>query len=368
MKASFVAVFSSPVDPGAKGGILAEARQLWPFLRLPREDIHFPYHAHFASHNCRRDHFENQSDYQQAVNDAAALRRDLPEWSRNFPAVTFAVVEADCDGDWVTGGFICRNGAVSCRRELEEQPHADDLLERVQMATAHCDPLAARYFCNMNDLKNEAIGELDVVRRYVALMREKLEEEWNAYDEGARAHLYPGWQDDLEFPCEYLESFHREVDEERTWYQTTLTQELRCSVFVSSYSLLERHLLHICRHLERHRDRVPSLAGKDLASTKGKGIWQARKFLAHVLTYAYFDASKPWREIEQYNTIRNWIVHAGREVMEDEKLAELVQTVAARHDVSIDYGMLELSAGMCDAAAGTMQVLFRDLAGVLPKV
>ena len=50
----------------------------------------------------------------------AEVENDLPEWSRAFPSVTFAFIEADCFGGYCEySGYCCRDGEVSNRRSRE---------------------------------------------------------------------------------------------------------------------------------------------------------------------------------------------------------------------------------------------------------
>ena len=72
----------------------------------------------------------------------------LPEWSRAFPDVTFAVVSVDCfGGTCLYGGYVVRAGDTLVRVEAESAGHRE-LLGRigVHLSENHFPPFARGYF------------------------------------------------------------------------------------------------------------------------------------------------------------------------------------------------------------------------------
>lgn len=128
-------VVSGPVDPPLKQAILAAARGRWPFVRLPRQDRHPP-HACFAPPE-RTDYlFASQEEYERVLERSGEVEDGLAGWSRGFPAVAFAFVEADCfGGTCLYGGQVCRDGQVVARQPSDAGGLAA-LLQHVGIALA----------------------------------------------------------------------------------------------------------------------------------------------------------------------------------------------------------------------------------------
>lgn len=360
----FVAVYSSPVSPPEKSRVLAEAQACWPFVRMVRDDRHWPEHAQFSSRDFGHSRRLETGDRQRAEDEARSIERELPEWSRRFPALTFAVIEIDNALDWSSGGFVCRDGQQLLCREFSRKPHAYDLIDKIGLPDRNFDPFSPRYFWSLRDLVTEWLAELEVVQDYCAKMESTLFNEWREYQERSQGDFDPNWHEDLDDPIDYLEGLHKEQDETSDWYQITLTQELRRSVLVSSYCLLEQALSSLCWYLYRHREKVPGLSS---ASDPGpSGIFRAQKFLKAIIPEVY-DPGRVWNEIEQYNVIRNWIVHRGREVSEGaeeqtEKREELMDVLGRRSDVQVEHGRLILLPDMCQTAVQRMQAFLKELA------
>lgn len=364
---TFIAVFSSQVKDPERDQILAQALKTWPFVRMPRHDVHFQNSAHFSSQNYGDYRFDNEDDRRRAADDAASLQRDLPEWSQKFPKVKFVLIVFDDNEECRTGGFVCSNGQVTLTRELKDEPHSDELFKQIYLLTHRYDPLAPGYFCNLKDLTQIAFAELDVVRQYLQIMNQSLIKEWESYEAAARDHMSPEAVDELQFPYEYWDSMSISVEDERIWYKTTLTQELRRSVFVSSYSLLEQNLKHICNYVERVKDRIPNLAGKSYSKTADLGILKAKNYLEPIAS-SCFNSNRNWQRILEYKSIRNVIVHSGREIASREDFRELAPVANRRRDFNIDDDLLELSDTFCETCVTDMQALFHELAKELPKV
>ena len=79
---------------------------------------------------------------------------------------------------------------------------------------------------------------------------------------------------------------------------------LRYSLFIYSYSWLERKLLRIADHFRRTRKL--KLSPSDL---KDEGITRARTYLKNVVLVPFPDTGRAWQDISTLNHIRNLVVH-----------------------------------------------------------
>src|SRR3954453_15420296 len=105
-------VISSPVSPGERAAITAAAAARWPFCRGPRDAAACPDRVVFAPPELT-SYLHRREEYDRAVSLSYQVQEGLPEWSRAFPMVTFAFIEADCfGGDCECYGYCCRDGQV----------------------------------------------------------------------------------------------------------------------------------------------------------------------------------------------------------------------------------------------------------------
>ena len=106
-------VISSPVSPDARGALYAAAFARWPSARGPRDSTAYPDRVVFAPPELTDYLFKTSAERNEAHSRNYDVERNLPEWSRVYPEVTFAFIKADCfGGDCEYRGFCCRDGQV----------------------------------------------------------------------------------------------------------------------------------------------------------------------------------------------------------------------------------------------------------------
>lgn len=111
-------VISSPVPPDARDAIFSKALKRWPGCRGPRAPGSYPDRVVFACPELTSYLFDTSSEageaeWSEALQVHVSLERELPEWSKQFPEVTFVCVEADCFGGHCDySGYACRNGQI----------------------------------------------------------------------------------------------------------------------------------------------------------------------------------------------------------------------------------------------------------------
>jgi hypothetical protein len=79
--------------------------------------------------------FENDEDYETALEQNGLLESGLLEWSQGFPDIFFAYIEADCfGGTCVYSGLVCRDKTILERVESSYHAHVS-LLRHVDIIT-----------------------------------------------------------------------------------------------------------------------------------------------------------------------------------------------------------------------------------------
>jgi hypothetical protein len=108
-------VVSSQLTAEERHGVMAAALARWPFCRGPRDPNALTDRAVFAPPELTSYLFGHgeHGRYDEALLLADDVGRNLAEWSRAFPGVTFALIEANCfGGDCNYRGFCCRDGEL----------------------------------------------------------------------------------------------------------------------------------------------------------------------------------------------------------------------------------------------------------------
>jgi hypothetical protein len=139
---------------------------------------------------------------------------------------------------------------------------------------------------------------------------------------------------------------------------------LRNSLFVHSYSLLERILLEIASHYRqtRHLELSPS----DL---RDSGIERARTYLKKVVL-VQFPETESWQDITTLQHIRNLIIHNEGELRKDNgKERQKIEGLAKKWkgNVAIKGGKIELSQKFIFHVLDTFNAFFNELFANLPE-
>ncbi|MFO1351522.1 MAG: hypothetical protein U1F68_12990 [Gammaproteobacteria bacterium] len=111
-------IVSSSASAEQRKRMLDQAIRCWPFIRLPRQDSDLTSHALFSPPEMTDYLYGTTEEYEDMLEQNDRVWAELQDWSRQFPTVTFAYIDADCSGGvCLYSGFTCCNGA-----RLAEQP------------------------------------------------------------------------------------------------------------------------------------------------------------------------------------------------------------------------------------------------------
>jgi hypothetical protein len=108
-------------------------------------------------------------------------------------------------------------------------------------------------------------------------------------------------------------------------------RQMRYSVLVTIYTILEMALNDLCNQLRR----INELA-VELDDLTGAGIDRAKRYLKKVCQIDFPDQSREWNEINKLNKIRNCIVHTQGNILEAKNTEELKNIVTNTKGLSIE--------------------------------
>ncbi len=113
-------VVTSPVAADTRAAIFTAAIARWPFCRGPRDPVAYPERAVFAPPELTSYLFDDPESEGRALAQADDVEGGLLEFSRAFPGVAFAFVEANCfGGNCEYYGFCCQDGQRLLVRDHE---------------------------------------------------------------------------------------------------------------------------------------------------------------------------------------------------------------------------------------------------------
>ncbi len=142
-------VISSAVPAGDRRAILSAAVTRWPAVTGPFEPDSYPDRVVFAPPEMTSYRFAGGADATEGRRQNDDVRDGLPEWSRAFPAVTFAWVEAECfGGQCGYSGFSCRDGQSSPTSGGLHTPLA---AVGVELETGYFEPFVRGFFAALRD-------------------------------------------------------------------------------------------------------------------------------------------------------------------------------------------------------------------------
>ncbi len=141
-------VVSSVVNPKEHRRIVDAAQTAWPFIRSPRRSTEYDNRVLFAAPELTDYLFEDDANYEAALEQCHQLRSELPEFSRRFPGATFAHIEADCvGGTCLYCGYCCRGGGIQFAVEEIKNSGQVDLLQCIGInLTGGFPPFGRGYF------------------------------------------------------------------------------------------------------------------------------------------------------------------------------------------------------------------------------
>ncbi len=100
---NFAGIFTNTSDIA----VIEAVKQRWPFCTIYRIETPFQGISIF------RDWEMISGTFEQSFNERSKLENELPEFSSQFPNITFIHLRTDCHGgDCTYDGFACREGNI----------------------------------------------------------------------------------------------------------------------------------------------------------------------------------------------------------------------------------------------------------------
>ena len=126
---------SSTLDKTTREHAIQSALSRWPFLRSPRQGDVYSDRLLLALPELTDYLFDNDTDYETALEQNRLVESELLNWSQEFPAASFTYIEADCfGGTCLYSGFACQADAILERVEPSRHVHVS-LLRHVGIIT-----------------------------------------------------------------------------------------------------------------------------------------------------------------------------------------------------------------------------------------
>lgn len=130
-------VISSRVSAEERKGIMSAVRERWPFCRGPRDPSAYSNRAVFAPPELTSYLYDDFDEAERVDEMADDVESGLADWSRGFPIVAYALVEAECfGGNCLYRGFCCRNGELVLRHEEFDNDRLIELVRTVGIETS----------------------------------------------------------------------------------------------------------------------------------------------------------------------------------------------------------------------------------------
>ena len=140
-------VFSSKVEYSQKQEILSAAKAEWFFIRGPRSSGQLLSHAHFSPPELTETRFRSEDGFVQVLEKNCRLEDELVDWSRKFPDVKFAFLEADGRGKIDKySGYTCQNGKKLKVQDPDRLGHMKLLSDLAIRIEKFFPPLEPGYF------------------------------------------------------------------------------------------------------------------------------------------------------------------------------------------------------------------------------
>ena len=195
---------------------------------------------------------------------------------------------------------------------------------------------------------------LDNLQEFVESQERSLNAQKKQFDE---------WVDHqaAEIDEEHRDDFYEFHSDEHWQLSDVFPSIFRSSVFVASYSLLEHHLVNICKreHKKRKIKKAPEF--------KSGIIFSAKKYLEKDAGIELPDEIPAWNMICVYNELRNAIVHEAGRINEDRK-KKIKDFLNASATVSLDQrDKLQFSEEFCPEVIKNMkEFFFKELLPAIP--
>lgn len=141
-------VISSGLNSEQKREIMQTANATWPFICAPRNAGVYDDRVLFAPPELTDYLFDCDADYELAEEQSWQLEKDLAEFSKRFPGLTFAHVSTECfGGTCLYSGYCCRDGNVFFKVDDSQYDGHLSLLRQVNIeTTSHFAPFVRGFF------------------------------------------------------------------------------------------------------------------------------------------------------------------------------------------------------------------------------
>jgi len=138
---------------------------------------------------------------------------------------------------------------------------------------------------------------------------------------------------------------------------------LRYSLFILCYSLLEHHLLNLCKHIEKTLSDSVTL--DDL---RGRGIRKAQTYLKKVAKIEFPDKYPFWNNICHYNLIRNFIAHKNGRLDKSKDAKKVKSFINSKSSIGLgSHDQIQLSEQFIPEVIDDLDEFFEQLFEALEK-
>lgn len=161
---------------------------------------------------------------------------------------------------------------------------------------------------------------------------------------------------------EQQEDFYEFYADDYHQFSRIFPNILRSSLFIMLYSFLENQLVNLCGKF--HRQYGYTIKLTDL---RGEGIVRAKNYLKKVVKIDFPDQTPSWDDIIMYNRMRNFIVHNGGQLDNNDQAKQVESFISARPSITLDHlRNIQFSKDFCGEVINTLRSFFGDLLKPLP--
>ena len=156
---------------------------------------------------------------------------------------------------------------------------------------------------------------------------------------------------------EAREEFYEFMGDEYWQIHERFPNILRRALFLYCYAEIEAYLNRMCHIAQRQY-------GLDLPLSKvtGKGIERAKLYLTKVAGVAFPSDSREWRELTNYNKLRNVLAHSEGRLPDVEREGHLRDYVDRHPHLELEFdGSIIIQEGFCEEVVEAAFQFFKQL-------
>lgn len=203
--------------------------------------------------------------------------------------------------------------------------------------------------------------DISTLREYVSEVEDYLRNKTNEYEKHVEEVAKGVADEDIDdFYMSYADEYHK--------LNEIFPSTLRTSLFISSYSLLEYRLNHLCKLLQKEKGITIDL---EKLKASDQSIGRAHSYLVNEAGITFPDSTPHWKNIKVYQKIRNNIVHYNGILQRD---LHIIEPYAKQNPNLVEivdeysHKRIKLSKDFCPQVISDLDALFTDLGIELGKV